>query len=178
MSLHTALDPLRYPIGRPELQPGARPRRDCIAEISRLPAHMTQAVEALDETQLDTPYRPGGWTLRQVVHHVADSHVNAYIRLRLALTEDWPTIKPYQEPRWAELADASHAPVGISLHLLAPLHARWVALLESLSDADWLRGYVHPENGRTTFEAMTRLYDWHGRHHGAHITRLRERMGW
>ena len=178
MHVHTALDPLRYPIGPPPKAGLADATPASIAAIRSLPGELQAALQGLNDSQLDTPYRPGGWTLRQLAHHVADSHLNAYVRLRLALTEDWPTIKPYEEARWAELADARTAPVAISLDLLAPLHARWVLLLESLTGADWQRGYVHPESGRTTIEAMTGLYSWHGRHHTAHATGLRERMGW
>lgn len=168
----------RYPIGPPQFQTGAESRRQAVQAIAELPGRLTVAVAGLSAVQLDTPYRDGGWTLRQLTHHVADSHLNAYTRLRLALTEDWPVIKPYQEAAWAELADARTLPVEISLALLAPLHTRWTTLLTSLDEAAWLRGYTHPENGRTTVEAMTALYSWHGRHHTAHVLALRERMGW
>ena len=116
--------------------------------------------------------------VRQLVHHVADSHMNAYIRVRLGLTEDWPTIVPYQEARWADLEDARAAPVSSSLDLLQALHARWVRLFAPLEEQDWKRGYVHPENGRESIEQAAMLYDWHGRHHTAHVTQLRARMGW
>lgn len=143
-----------------------------------LPASLAEALADLTSAQLQTPYRDGGWTLRQLAHHVADSHLNAYARLRLALTEDWPVIKPYQEALWAELSDARTLPIEHSLNLLVPLHARWTALLGSLEEAAWVRGYMHPEGGPTTVETMTALYDWHGRHHTAHVLALRARMGW
>jgi hypothetical protein len=132
----------------------------------------------LPDGQLDTPYREGGWTVRQLVHHVADSHINAYVRMRLALTEDWPTIKPYEEAEWAKLEDARTLPVEVSLALLKSLHLRWVALLKSLSEADWARGYVHPESGRERLETVAGIYGWHSQHHVAHVTELRKRMGW
>ena len=147
-------------------------------DIAMLPRRLGAAVAGLDAQQIETPYREGGWTLCQLVHHVADSHLNAYARLRLALTEDWPTIKPYNEALWAELYDARTLPVETSLALLLPLHARWSTLLVSLRAEDWERGYTHPENGRTPVHAMTALYSWHGRHHTAHVLALRERMSW
>jgi hypothetical protein len=169
----------RYPIGPPSLsESGPDARRQAIQAIAELPASLSQALDGLDPAQLDTPYRDGGWTLRQLAHHVADSHLNAYARLRLALTEDWPVIKPYNEALWAELADARTLPVEVSLALLTPLHTRWVSLLGSLDEPSWQRGYVHPGNGRTTVAAMTALYSWHGRHHTAHALALRARMGW
>lgn len=171
---------LQYPVGkfeRPEKLTGEQ-RRACIATIAETPARLKAAVVGLNATQLDTPYRPGGWTVRQVVHHIPDSHMNSYVRFRLALTETEPTIKPYDEALWAELADAKTAPVEPSLALLENLHARWVLLLRSLSDADWTRTFRHPELGLMTLEQNLALYDWHGRHHVAHITSLRERQGW
>jgi len=132
----------------------------------------------LSTEQLDTPYRPGGWTVRQVVHHLPDSHLNSYIRFRLALTEKEPTIKPYDQERWAELDDAKTAPIEPSLALLEALHQRWIMLLRSLIPADFARTFNHPEMGIVTLDATLRLYEWHGRHHTAHITSLRERMGW
>ena len=170
----------RYPIGkftRPS-SPGESQRLVSIAVLAALPENLLAAVAGLDDLQLDTPYREGGWTVRQVVHHIADSHMNAYIRFKLALTEDWPTIKPYREDLWAQLADARTMPVDVSLDLLKALHRRWVTLLESLSTADWRRGYVHPEMGRQTLDEALTLYNWHSRHHTAHITELRKRMGW
>jgi len=139
---------------------------------------LRSAVAGLDDFQLDTAYRDGGWTVRQLVHHVADSHMNAYVRIRLALTEDWPTIKPYAESRWAELADAKTLPVEVSLALLEALHRRWVVLLKSLGEEDWQRGYMHPENGRQALGTVIALYSWHSRHHTAHVTELRKRMSW
>ena len=146
--------------------------------LQELPRHLRAALLNLSESQLDTPYRSGGWTLRQLTHHVADSHIHAVTRLRFALTEDWPRIKPYDEKLTAELADARTLPVAVSLDLLAALHTRWTALLSTLAEADWQRGYMHPENGRTTVETMTALYSWHSRHHTAHVLRLREQRGW
>jgi DinB superfamily len=171
---------LRYPLGGPrraELST-AQERSAAIEGIRQLPQNLRSAVAAFSEEQLETPYRPGGWTVRQLVHHVADSHMNAYVRVRLALTEDWPTIIPYQENRWAELNDASTGAVSTSLDLLQSLHTRWVQLFASLDEHDWKRGYVHPENGRETLERVVVVYDWHGRHHTAHVTQLSARMGW
>ncbi len=172
---------LRYPIG-PFSYDGqmtdAR-RADCVARIAAAPARLRAAVAGLDDAQLDTPYRPGGWTIRQVVHHVPDSHLNAYTRFRLALTEDTPTIKPYEEARWAELPDARTLPVSVSLALLEALHARWVPLLARLGPADGARQLRHPEHGRLMpLDELFALYAWHGDHHVAHVTSLRERMGW
>ncbi|HUX45243.1 MAG TPA: bacillithiol transferase BstA [Terracidiphilus sp.] len=171
---------LRYPIGHftapVETSPAARARH--LEGLRLLPQRLREAVAGLTEDQLDTPYREGGWTVRQVVHHVADSHMNAYVRTKLALTEDWPTIKPYDEAAWAELADGRRMPVEISLALIDALHARWVALLESLGERDFERGYHHPQSGRQSLGTMLALYDWHSRHHTAHITALRARMGW
>jgi len=143
-----------------------------------LPQRLTAAVAGLSDHQLDTPYREGGWTVRQVVHHLADSHANAYVRCKLALTEDWPTIKPYDQAAWAELSDSRWLPIDVSLSFLSALHQRWVALFESLSDEDFRRGYNHPESGRQNLAHVLALYDWHSRHHTAHITSLRARMGW
>jgi len=179
MSTSPALDPsfsLKYPIGK--FDRTQTDRTTNIATIGNLPSALAAAVAGLDDAQLDTPYRPGGWTVRQLVHHVADSHINAYIRIRLALTEDWTTIKPYDEAQWAELADARTLPVEVSLKLLEALHRRWVALLEALPGGDWERGYVHPESGRQTLDSVAALYSWHSRHHVAHVTELRKRMGW
>jgi uncharacterized damage-inducible protein DinB len=175
----TVVDDLRYPIGhfKPAL-PGTAGDRDAHIDTLRLlPERLNAAVSGLNQNQLDTPYREGGWTVRQLVHHVADSHANSYIRFKLALTEDWPTIKPYDEAAWANLAD-SRIPIDISLALILALHARWVSLLESLSDSDFERGFNHPERGRQNLSTALALYDWHSRHHTAHITRLRDRMGW
>ena len=176
----TTLDQLRYPVGRLESVTGTDPslRGQHIQTLRQLPDKLSAAVAGLDETQLDTPYREGGWTVRQVVHHVADSHMNAYIRFRLALTEDWPTIKAYQEAEWAKLKDAHTLPVEVSLRLLEPLHHRWVVLLESLGEEDFSRGYRHPVYGEQSLGLALASYDWHSRHHTAHVTGLRKRMGW
>jgi hypothetical protein len=174
---------LRYPIGRFIPSEGSTPevRAAQIEVLSGLPERMTDAVQGLTEAQLDTPYREGGWNVRQTVHHVADSHANACIRFKLALTEDWPTIKPYEEALWAELAD-SRLPIHPSLHLLAALHLRWVTLIESMTEGDFQKGYIHPsikENGgRQPLHEVLAVYAWHSRHHTAHITGLRSRMGW
>jgi uncharacterized damage-inducible protein DinB len=149
-----------------------------IDEIERAPARLRAAVEGLTAEQLDTPYRPDGWTVRQVVHHVPDSHLNSYCRFKLALTEDEPTIKPYREERWAELADSRATPIEVSLVLLESLHKRWVGLLKSLEHSDFSRAFRHPEIGLITLAQNLRLYSWHGRHHTAQVTSLRERMGW
>ena len=170
----------RYPVGRFE-EPAeieTEDRARFIREIERLPGEMRAAVASLDDAQLDTPYRPEGWTLRQVVHHVPDSHMNSYVRMRLALTEDEPQIKPYLEERWATLPDASRAPVAASLDLLAGLHARWALLLHALEPEQWLRSFRHPQRGLVTLQGNLALYAWHGRHHVAQITSLRARMGW
>lgn len=172
---------LRRPIGkfsRPTIL-SPQERVAAIDTIAELPKSLRRAVSGLSESQLDTPYRDGGWTVRQTVHHVADSHMQATARLRLALTEDWPTITRYKENLWAELEDARTQPVEISLHLLEALHARWAAMLRSLNESQWSkRGYMHPESGKQTVEQVAALYAWHGRHHTAHISALRERMGW
>ena len=171
---------LRFPIGPFKL--GGPPTDDdirrAIDNISEAPTKLRTAVEGLSAEQLDTPYRPGGWTVRQVVHHVPDSHLNSYCRFKLALTEDEPTIKPYHENRWAELEDSRATPIEVSLALLESLHARWVALLKSLAPSDFERTFRHPELGVVTLAKNVCLYSWHGRHHVAHITSLRERMGW
>jgi len=179
----TRLGDLRYPIGRfTTPSSSAAGNRDAHIETLRLlPEHLSAAVAGLNDSQLNTPYREGGWTGRQVVHHVADSHANSYIRMKLALTEDWPTIKPYDEAAWANLPD-SRLPVEISLDMLRVIHVRWVALLESLGEDDFSRGYVHPgvraNGGRQDIAQALALYDWHSRHHTAHIQNLRQRMGW
>jgi DinB superfamily len=170
---------LRYPIGkfRAVEQVSEEQRRAFIDAIAEAPAKLRAAVAGLNEQQLDTPYRPGGWTVRQVVHHIPDSHMNSFVRYKLALTENEPTIKPYNEARWAELAD-SRAPIEPSLLLLENLHKRWVMLLRSLGPSDWQRKFRHPERGVMTLEETLQAYAWHGRHHVAHITALRERNGW
>jgi len=170
---------LRYPVGRFVLPDSttSEERRAWIQELARAPRDLRAAVSGLSEEQLDTPYRPGGWTVRRVVHHVPESHMNAFIRFKLALTEDQPTIKPYDEARWAMLADNA-LPVTPSLDLLEALHLRWVHLLESMSDADFQRRFLHPESGPWRLDQYLSQYAWHGRHHIAHITELRARMGW
>ena len=170
---------LRYPIGKFERVETLTPdrRREFIEAIEATPAHLAAAVSGLKADQLDTPYRPGGWTVRQVAHHIPDSHMNAFIRFKLALTEDEPTIKPYMEDRWAELADAK-APIEPSLALLENLHKRWVLLLHSIKPVEWARKMRHPELGALTLDQSLAIYGWHGRHHVAHITSLRERNGW
>ncbi len=174
------MDELRYPVGKFQFPEQVNPAElaGFIDQIEEAPARMCAAIAGLSDAQLDTPYRPGGWTVRQVVHHVPDSHMNSYVRYRLALTEDSPTIKPYEEARWAELADARSLPIEPSLALLESLHARWVPLLRSLSVADWKRTFRHPELGLVSLEKNAALYAWHGRHHTAHIASLRERMKW
>ncbi len=175
----TELDDLRYPIGRfsptATSMPGIRAAH--IQTLRLLPERLRAAVAGLNDAQLDTTYREDGWTVRQVVHHLADSHAHAYIRLKTALVEDWPTIKPYDEAAWAKLPD-SQLPVVVSLAMIEGLHGRWVALLESLSDEDFRKGFNHPERGRVNLATALAMYDWHSRLHTAHITGLRARMGW
>lgn len=174
------MDELRYPTGRFK-RPTAydqRQRLEHIETIAATPARLREAVRGLDDTQLDTTYRPDGWTVRQVVHHVPDSHMNSYVRFRLALTEDTPAIKPYHEDRWAELADAKRMPVEPSLTLLESLHERWVMLLRSMRPEDFARTLAHPEHGVLPLDFFLALYAWHGPHHVAQITKLRERAGW
>jgi uncharacterized damage-inducible protein DinB len=171
---------LRYPIGKFQRVKDASDsqRRVFIDAVARAPERLSAAVAGLKQQQLDTPYRPGGWTVRQVVHHLPDSHLNAFGRFKLALTEDEPTIKPYNEARWAELADAKTAPIEPSLELLEGLHKRWVILLESLVATDWARTFRHPERGVMSLDESLAMYAWHSHHHVAHITALREREGW
>jgi len=171
---------LSYPIGKFQRPETVTPemRAEYIAGIAAAPALLREAVEGLNDDQLDTPYRPEGWTVRQVVHHLADSHMHSNIRMRFALASVEPTIMPYEESVWAQFPDARSAPVEISLTLLDNLHHRWVALLKSLSDADFGRRFRHPELGLVRLDTNLALYAWHGRHHTAHITRLRDRMNW
>lgn len=173
-------DSLRYPLG-PMPQPltlTPEERTGALAAIRALPDELRAAVQGLSDPQLDTPYREGGWTVRQVVHHVADSHMNAVVRLKLALTEDRPTIKPYEEGLWADLADVG-LPLDPTLDLLGGLHTRWATVLESLTPEDWAREWTHPAHGHTfTVNTLAAMYAWHGRHHVAHITGLRQRRGW
>jgi uncharacterized damage-inducible protein DinB len=177
--LMTDLDDLRYPIGRfkpiATSLPGIRTAQ--IRTLRQLAEHLRSAVKGLNDAQLDTPYREGGWTVRQVVHHIPDSHLNCYVRFKLALTEDWPTIKPYDEAAWAKLPD-NNQPIEVSLELTAALHERWVALLESMGEEDFRKGLIHPERGRENLSTTLALYEWHSRHHTAHITSLRSRQGW
>jgi hypothetical protein len=171
---------LRYPVGTFNFQGtlSSQERQNLIDQIAATPENMRKAVAGLDDRQLDTPYRPEGWTVRQVVHHVPESHMTSYIRFKLAVTEDEPTIKPYFEDRWARLDDANQAPIELSLDLLETLHGRWVWFLRSLKDADFQRTFLHPELGSVSLDKNVALYAWHGRHHVAHITSLRERNGW
>lgn len=171
---------LRYPIGPFKFEGKAdeKAQQKWIEQIAAAPANLRTAVAGLSEKQLDTPYRDGGWTVRQVVHHIPDSHLNAYTRFKLGVTETEPTIKPYNEALWAQLADTRKTPIEVSLNLLEALHLRWVTLLKSLKGEDFNRTVRHPENGIFTLERLLALYAWHGRHHTAHITSLRDRMGW
>ena len=175
------MDDLRYPVGKfePRAALTADQRRDGIDIIAAAPAKLREAVSGLSEEQLDTPYRDGGWTVRQVVHHLPDSHMNAFVRLKLALTEDNPTIRPYDESLWANLADARITPTEVSLTLLDALHQRWVGLMRALDEGDFRRTFKHPEHdGVQTLDWLVGMYAWHSRHHVGHITALRERMGW
>lgn len=173
------MDP-RYPIGKYLPPTGVTPamRLEAIHQIRTAPEKIRAASSGLNDAQLETPYREGGWTVRQLVHHIADSHMNAYIRWRLALTETAPTIKTYEESDWARLEDAAHAPIEVSLNLLTPLHERWVRLLRSVKDHEFARTFVHPDHGERTLDWMLFLYAWHGNHHTAHITELRKQKGW
>jgi uncharacterized damage-inducible protein DinB len=176
----SVVEQLRYPIGRfdPRASVSADRRPALIDQIEEAPAKLRAAVAGLNDQQLDTPYRDGGWTVRQVVHHVPDSHLNAYIRLKLALTEDQPLIKTYEEHLWAQLPDARVTPIEVSLTLLESVHVRFVILLRAMSDAEFNRTFRHPDWGTMSLSALVSLYAWHGRHHVAHITSLRQRMGW
>lgn len=174
------LEDLKFPIGAfdRDFEVTAEARRSRIEIINELPDKVAAAVAGLTDGQLDTPYRPGGWTVRQTVHHLADSHSNSLTRFKLALTEDTPpTIKPYYEERWAELAD-SKLPINVSQAMLRAIHVRWSALLGSMTDADFQKSFIHPETGEWTLDGALALYAWHSLHHTAHITRLREREGW
>jgi hypothetical protein len=171
---------LRYPIGQfdPATVITPKDRQVFIDQIAEAPAKLRTAVAGLNEEQLATPYRPDGWSLRQVVHHLPDSHINSYMRFKLAMTEDQPQIRTYNEERWAELEDARNGPLEISLNLLDWLHQRWVLFLRSLNDDDFKRTFQHPEWGSVSIEMASAIYAWHGRHHVAHITALRERNRW
>ena len=176
----TTTDP-RYPIGTFSLPESPTPQQAAgwIEDVAAAPAALRAAVKGLDDRHLATPYREGGWTVKQLVHHVADSHMNAYIRFKLALTEDTPTIKPYDEAAWANLDDSRTIPISVSLDLLDAVHIRWVAVLRAMSGEQMQRGFVHPEKGRTMrLDTALALYAWHGKHHIAHITALRERERW
>jgi cell wall-associated NlpC family hydrolase len=174
------MDDLRYPVGEFVVDSSVTDdkRAVWIRQIAQAPAAIRDAVRGLSDRQLDTPYRPGGWTVRQVLHHVPDSHMNAYCRYKFALTEDNPTIKAYDEAAWANVADTPRTPPEVSLALLDALHRRWVILLESMRPGDFARKLQHPEKGSITLDWMLQLYAWHGRHHAAHITELRKREGW
>ena len=174
------MEDLRFPIGTFDFSQtvpkDARP--GLIDDIRHAPEHLRAAVQGLDDPQLETPYRPGGWSVRQVVHHLVDSHMNSYVRVRLALTEDQPQVKGYDEAKWAELSDARTGPIALSMPLLALLHDRWTTLMSALTDEDWSRSFLHSQFGLVRLDTNLALYSWHGKHHTAHITRLRERMGW
>lgn len=171
------IEALRYPIGKFNAKPvfTTEELKEYIQDITHLPAQLRKAVKGLNEAELNTPYRPGGWTVRQTVNHVADSHINSYVRFRLALTEEKPIIKPYEEQLWAELEDGKYAPIDISLILLEALHLRWVMLLESLTPEQWQRVFLHPVSGEVSLAKAAGLYAWHGKHHVAQITELRKR---
>ena len=175
------MEHLQYPVGRYVKPDGYAPEQlqEWIKILDVLPSWMDACIENLDERQMQVPYRQGGWTIQQVVHHVADSHLNAYIRLKLALTEDNPTIKPYDEKAWAELIDTKVVPVNISVTMLHTIHRRMVAILQNMKPSDWNRTYFHPEHQRQfPIWEMVAMYAWHSRHHTAHITGLRQRMKW
>jgi uncharacterized damage-inducible protein DinB len=174
------MDELRYPVGRFERPASFTPeeRRSAIADIAATPARLRDAVRGLSDAQLDTPYRPDGWTVRQVVHHVPDSHMNAYTRLKLALTEDTPTIKPYDEAAWAKLEDARSTPIETSLSILDGVHDRMIRILNAMTPSDFERKLNHPESGIMSLDQLLAMYRWHGKHHVAHIRNLRSRSGW
>ena len=171
---------IRFPIGRFEPRPGIADaeRGSLIKSIANAPVKLRAALEDLSPRQIDEPYRPGGWTVRQVAHHLPDSHLNGYLRFKLALTEEQPTVKTYHEKLWAELEDGRSADPEISLRLLGSLHERWTLVLRSLKPEDFTRTLTHPEFGVMSLDALLQLYEWHGRHHIAHITSLRQRIGW
>jgi len=179
MSTPTAATDLRFPIGKPDLHSHLEPaqRKELLDQIAYHPANLREAVRGLSDEQLDTPYREGGWTVRKVVHHLADSHINSYVRFKLALTEDKPHIKGYDENEWAKLPD-SEMPIEVSLGLLDTLHRRWVTLLHSLKPEDFARTLIHSERGEITLDSLVALYAWHGRHHTAHITELKKARNW
>lgn len=170
----------RFPIGKFSFEGPltSQQKQQYLNDIEQTPARLRAAVQGLSDAQLNTPYREGGWTVRQVAHHVPDSHMNSYIRFKLALTEEEPTIKPYMEDRWAELPEARSAPIEVSLALLDSLHRRWTLVLRNLTDVDWKRNFRHPDLGLMSLEKTLALYAWHGRHHVAHVSELRKRMTW
>lgn len=170
----------RYPVGKFHHEGALTEQQKAryLEDIEQTPARLRAAVRDLSGQQLDTAYREGGWTVRQVVHHVPDSHMNSYVRFKLALTEDEPTIRPYMENLWAELPEAKSAPIDLSLALLESLHKRWMLMLRAIKPDEWKRNFRHPEMGLMNLEKTLALYAWHGRHHVAHVTSLRERMGW
>ena len=175
------MDDLRYPIGKFDMGKGSSSddeRKRLIDAIAELPERLRQALTGLNGKQLDTPYREGGWNARQLTHHLADSHMNAYVRYKLALTEDNPNVKPFNEAAWAELADSRITPIDVSLALVEHLHARWVVLLRSLKPQDWERKLTHPEVGIMSLDTMLSMYAWHGAHHLAHISQMRQRNRW
>lgn len=174
------MEDLRYPIDKYQPQPFSEKQlEEWLIDITNLPQHLENAVLNLDETQVNTPYRPEGWTVKQLVHHVADSHMNAYIRFKLGLTEDNPTIKPYNEAAWATLSDTRNLPFNLSITILHALHARWVEILKAINIDEWNRTVFHPEQKKeVTLWYLLGMYAWHSRHHTAHITALRERMKW
>lgn len=176
----TDLETLRFPIGKfdKNIEITEQVLKKWISEIKELPGRLQEATENLTEDQLDTPYRPGGWTVKQVVHHIADSHINSFIRFKLALTEVLPIIKPYDEALWAELPDGQDMPIDVSLQLLKALHERWIVLLKNLSDEQLQRKFIHPDSGEVLLKTNIGMYAWHGSHHLAHITSLKERMKW
>jgi uncharacterized damage-inducible protein DinB len=175
-----APDTVRYPVGDFGIDPEvtASKRQQWLRQMAEMPQGLAAAVSGLDDRQLGTPYREGGWTPRQVIHHLADAHMNGFVRFKLALTEDHPPIKTYEEALWAETADGREAPVDVSLRLLAALHHRWMILLESLSHPQFACAFSHPQRGLMTIDKAIQLYAWHGIHHTAHITGLRARQGW
>jgi hypothetical protein len=180
MDPQTGLEALRYPIGRFSwnVTGGPAQRDEWLRAIEAAPSELRRVVSSLSDAQLNTPYRPDGWTARQVVHHYADDHMNSYVRFKWALTEDAPTIKGYDQTLWAELPDARRGPIEPSLVLLAALHLRWVAAWRALSESDWLRTFIHPKRGPVSLEQLAALYSWHGQHHVAQIRALRTRSNW
>jgi len=178
--MQTTIDDLRYPIGKYAPQPFSEKQKEIwLNDLKFLPQELEIAIQNLDEAQLQTPYREGGWTVQQLVHHVADSHMNAYVRFKLALTEDNPTIKPYEEKEWAKLNDVNTVPINVSITLLHALHRRWVATIKDLPDEQWQRTVFHPEHKKEiTLWHFLGMYAWHGKHHVKHITALKERNNW